>query len=115
LAKLPNLVIFLMHTFQRNFFVIATSSQPDKGVIYVTGTFDCEYEKVVRLPIKMCDLRGENRSDRQCGIRFLDVTIVDKDDNQPQDGNQFISVFNYKGGLHFTQSYEEVHVVLVKI
>ncbi|XP_052798901.1 neural-cadherin-like [Mya arenaria] len=67
------------------------------ATITVTGTFDRENEKVVRLPVKMCDVAGMNRQDQQCGIRFLDVDITDENDNINHDGNQFITVYNYKG------------------
>lgn len=68
----------------------------------VTGTFNREYEKVVRRPIKMCDVDGENRQEQQCGVCFLDVTIVDQNDNGNYDGSQFINVNNFKGNLNPT-------------
>lgn len=61
------------------------------GTIRVTGTFDREFESVVRLPIKMCDTHS------LCGIRYLDVKILDENDNTHEAGYQYILVNNFKG------------------
>lgn len=67
----------------------------DRGEIYVTGSFDREFEKVINLPFYMCDHRG--MSNQQCGYRYLGINVVDKNDNLHSNGHQEILVYNYKG------------------
>ncbi|KAH3883569.1 hypothetical protein DPMN_007529, partial [Dreissena polymorpha] len=78
---------------------VDTAGDGNRGTakLRVTGKFDSEFERVVKLPIWMCDLRGLNRLDHQCGIRYLNIKINDKNDNTHRDGTQSITVHNYKG------------------
>ena len=67
-----------------------------KGTIYVTGIFDREKESVIKLPMCMCD----SGKPRQCGIRYLNVRVLDKNDNKHAAGYQHILVYNYKGNIY---------------
>ncbi|XP_052797524.1 cadherin-7-like [Mya arenaria] len=79
---------------KNNFFqlVYDTLSETNVGFILVTGTFDREFEKVVILPVRTCDVAGLSRQDQQCGVRYIKIDIADANDNTNLDGEQFIIV-----------------------
>ncbi|XP_052798683.1 neural-cadherin-like isoform X2 [Mya arenaria] len=76
---------------QNNYFQL-TETGTNMWTLFVIGTFDRENEKVVLLPIRMCDVAGLNRQDQQCGVRFMEIEIAE---NKSSDGNQLNTLYSY--------------------
>ena len=64
-----------------------------EGTIRVSGEFDREKENLISLPIYMCD----SGVPVKCGTRNMEVKVTDEDDVIHSEGNQVITVYNYKG------------------
>ena len=64
-----------------------------EGTIRVSGEFDREIESLISLPIYMCD----SGVPVKCGTRYMEVKVTDEDDVIHSEGNQVITVYNYKG------------------